>query len=435
MRGKTLGHFHQDHLFKQSLMEQLNPDEPLLLLAKTFPWDFFEGRFAQCFANCGRPAKPIRLMVGLLLLKHIENLSDETLISRWVQNPYYQAFCGFQEFQWKFPCHPTELTYFRRRIGEDGVAEIFKASVLIHKDAAREEEVITDTTVQEKNITFPSDIKLYIKIIGKCRNIARREGISLRRSFAREMHTLARTVRFSKSAKQAQARNKAKKRIKTIAGILLREIRRKLSAEAKKTYADNLEIFEKVLKQVKNTKHKIYSLHEPDVSCIAKGKQGKKYEFGSKASLAITKNSSIIIGVASFQGNPYDGDTLKKTIENIHFNLGKAPARIYADRGYRGREYVETTQVFIPQPPKKDDTPAEKKKARKNFGRRSSIEPVISHVKYDCRLCRNYLKGAAGDAINLYLSAAGFNLRKLDGGATPISLFCIPFDFKGPSHP
>ena len=147
------------------LIDQLDPRHHLLGLAKAIPWQVFEDSFRPLYAASGRPAKPVRLMVGLLILKQLENLSDERVVEIWVQNPYFQAFCGQQRFTWKLPCDPSELTYFRRRIGEDGVRKIFEVSVTLHGDKAKEEEVVVDSTVQEKNITFPTDTKLLTKIV------------------------------------------------------------------------------------------------------------------------------------------------------------------------------------------------------------------------------------------------------------------------------
>ena len=118
MKPKSSPHQNQGTFLYQDLLEQLNPNAPLLILAKKLPWDMFEREFTPLYSEIGRPAKPIRLMIGLLLLKQIENLSDERVVEAWVQNPYYQAFCGMEHFQWHFPCDPSELVHFRKRIGE-----------------------------------------------------------------------------------------------------------------------------------------------------------------------------------------------------------------------------------------------------------------------------------------------------------------------------
>lgn len=393
----------QKHLVYPDLLDQLNPKDPLLALGRCIPWERFEEEFAELYSSVGRPAKPVRLMVGLMILKQLENLSDERVIEAWVRNPYYQAFCGEQHFQWKFPCDPTDLVYFRKRIGEDGVKLIFEVSVGLHGDAAKECEITVDTTVQEKNITFPTDVKLLTKVILGCRKIAKKAGIQLRRSFRRELPRLLR---------QRNQTRKTIKRIKTMAGVLVRELERKLPADVLAAHRDQLDLYLRVQTQKRSDKNKIYSLHEPGVLCIGKGKAHKKYEFGAKASIAWTRTTGVIVGAKSFATNVFDGHTLPEVLDQVEAITGKRPEIAICDRGYRGRKKIGGTEILLPSRPKKTDTAYQRRKARMRFRRRAGIEPVISHVKHDYRMARNYLKGAIGDAINLFMAAAAFNFRK-----------------------
>ena len=393
----------QGNFLYKDLIEQLNPRDPLLLLTKRIPWEHFEARFFGLYSDQGRPAKPIRLMVGLMILKQLENLSDERIIEAWVRNPYYQAFCGERHFQWKLPCDPTDLVYFRKRIGEEGARLIFEASVKVHGDEAKEIEVTVDTTVQEKNITFPTDVKLLTKVIKRCRAIADAEGITLRRSFRRELPGLLRQ-RFKS--------RKLIKRIRTMAGVLIRDLERKLPRESLARHANTLELFRRVQEQRRTDKNKVYSLHEPDVLCIGKGKEHKKYEFGRKASIVLTKTTGIIVGAMSFKENVFDGHTLPQVLEQAWQVTETCPAVAICDRGYRGIDQVGDTRILRPGRAKKSDTPYQRRKARQRFRRRAGIEPVIGHLKQDYRMARNYLKGAIGDVINLFMAAAAFNFRK-----------------------
>ncbi len=274
------------------LLDQLNPAHPLLKLAKKIPWQRFEDEFAGLYSQAGRPAKPIRLMVGLMMLKQLENLSDERVVEAWVANPYFQAFCGETRFHWKLPCNPSDFVYFRKRIGEE-----------------------------------------------------------------------------------------------------------------------TLQLFKRVHKQKRTDKNKVYSLHEPDVLCIGKGKEHKKYEFGRKASLVVTKTTGVIVGALSFTENVYDGNTLPEVLEQTWQITGTCPQVAICDRGYRGRKRVGDTEILTPRRSKKSDTPSQRRKARERFRRRAGIEPVIGHVKHDHRMARNFLKGVLGDAINLFMAAAAFNFR------------------------
>lgn len=412
MRPKTSSRQKQGHLLYQDLLEQLNPKTPLLLLAKKIPWDAFEREFAPLYAALGRPAKPVRLMVGLLLLKQIGNLSDERVVEAFVQNPYYQAFCGMEHFQWEFPCSPTDLVHFRKRIGEAGMEKIFQASVMLHGKQALEREVVIDTTVQEKNITFPTDTKLRVKVMGRCLRMAAAESVRVRRSYRRELRKTLRVIRFSKSTRDKKKVAAAIRRVKTMANALLRDVMRKLPPDSLEARREELELYRRAVNQKRHDKNKIYSLHEPEVCCIGKGKDHKKYEFGAKAAIVMTKTNCIIVGVKSYSHNDYDGDTLKEVLPVVERVRGKVPETAFCDRGFRGRKRVGATSIVLPETPLPAATEHAKRKARKNFGRRSAIEPVISHLKHDFRLTRNYLKGTVGDSLNLLLAAAAFNCRK-----------------------
>ena len=422
MKPKTPPSHKQGNFLYQDLLEQLNPKDPLLMLARKIPWEIFDREFSKLYAEHGRPGKPIRLMVGLLLLKQIENLSDERVVEAWVRNPYYQAFCGSEHFQWRFPCDPSELVHFRKRIGESGVEKILQVSISIHGEHALEREVIVDTTVQEKNITFPTDTKLRIKVIKRCWKLASNENILLRRSYRRELKKLLRTIRFSKSAHNKPKVVAAKRRVKTIANALLRDVLRKLPDARKAAFHEELTRYSKVVNQQRNDSGKIYSLHEPEVCCISKGKDHKKYEFGSKAAIVMTKTSGIIVGAKSFR-NEYDGDTLHSVLDQVSSVREYSPERAICDRGFRGRKKVNNTSIVLPDVPLSKATEYFKRRARKDFRRRCAIEPIIGHLKNDFRLARNYLKGTVGDAINLILAAAAFNCKKWMRAAAQMLLF------------
>jgi IS5 family transposase len=350
-------------------------------------------------------------MVSLLILKQLSGLGDETVVDQWVQNPYWQYFSGENLFQWKFPVEPSDLVHFRKRIGESGVQKILEVSIRLHGKEGLEREAVADTTVQEKNITFPTDVKLCKKIIEQCNKISKKEAIKLRQSYRRTLKKLMLEQRFRNHPKNKRRAIKASKKMKTIAGRLVRELQRNLSSESYKKYEKKLEIFERIINQKREDKNKLYSLHELEVYCISKGKEHKKYEFGSKASIVTTKNSGIIIGAMNVK-NEYDGHTLPAVIKQSEELRGVKIDKLIVDRGYKGTSKVVTTIIQRPEKPKKSDTPYQRQKKRKDFGRRAAIEPIISHLKTDFLLSRNYLKGAVGDSINLTLSCAAFNFRK-----------------------
>lgn len=403
----------QQMSFFSTFEEQLNHQHPLYILANHVDWKKFEDAFKKHYSETtGAPAKPIRLLVGLLILKHVRNLSDESVVGQWAENAYYQYFCGEDYFASAEPCVPTELVEFRKRIGEEGIELIFQESIRINGKDGKEDEGTTDTTVQEKNITFPTDSKLHKKIIDKCKDIAEKENLELRQTYTRTVKKLSFDQRFRGHPKNHGKARKADKKIKPIAGRLVRDVERKLPADLLANYFPSLEIFKKVLSQKRNDTQKIYSIHEPHVQCISKGKQHKKYEFGSKVSIITTKNSGVIIGALNIPKNDYDAHTLNPAILQQQRLTGYVLKNNYADRGYRGVRNVLGTNIIIPET-KKEKTNYQKQKLRLGFRRRAAIEPKIGHLKSDHRLSRNFYKGIFGDNINVMLAAAAMNFKRM----------------------
>ena len=402
---------NQLNFLSPTLTEQLNSRQELYLLSHQIEWSYFEEAFGSLYSTVGRPAHSIRLMVSLLILKSIYNLSDEVLVEqRWEMNPYFQYFGGFDSLQWGQPCAATDLVHFRKRIGEEGVEKILKHSIELHGKDAKDKHVSVDTTVQEKSITYPTDAKLHKKIVDSCISIAKKEGIKLRRSYVRTTKNLVRDTYNGTHPKRRKKANAAKRKLKTIAGRLVRELDRKLPHQQKEV---TLALFKRVLTQEKCSKNKIYSLHEPDVYCIAKGKAHKKYEYGCKASVVLTQNTGIIVGAMTFEENIYDGHTLDAVLKQTQLLTGNYPKTATVDRGYKGTNTVENTSIIRPSNPLKRENTYEKQRKRKHCRRRAAIEPIIGHLKQDHRVASNYLKGKTGDKINFIMAACGFNYKKL----------------------
>jgi len=331
---------------------------------------------------------------------------------QWKRNPYYQYFCGMTEYQPALPCDPTDLVYFRKRIGKEGIEEIFAMSVALHGKDAQEKQVIIDTTVQEKNVTYPTDGKLAIKMIHHLHRIAKEEGIQLRRTYVKEIKGHRISLRFFRHPKKIKKARSAMKRLKTITRILIRDISRKLGEKKVEKYQETFDLFLKVSDQKQKDSNKIYSLHEQHIYVIAKGKDHKKYEYGTKASLVTTMKSNVIIGVVAHEKNEHDSKTLEAALASANKHRTKPIIEAICDRGYRGKKEVDGTVICIPDSPRKRDTKYQKEQKRKKFRRRAAIEPIIGHVKSDHRMQKNYLKGFVGDEINLLLAASAFNLKK-----------------------
>ena len=412
------------------LETMLDSKHALFKLANMVDWSLFEKSFAPLFcADNGRPPKPIRLMTGLLMLKHLRNVSDEQVVVQFTENAYYQYFCGLEVFSTSAPCASSELVHFRHRIGEEGVELIFKESIRINlaiedrkkedddkknrKDARgrksnKEQTAFIDSTVQEKNITFPTDSKLLNKIIDYCHKVAKAEGIKVRQSYVREVKELKLTQRFRGRSHSRKKVAKADRRMRTIAGRLVRELLRELPSDSK--YREHFELCLKFVNGEHLDGHKIYSLHEPDVLCICKGKEHKKYEFGNKVSIVRLWNG-IIIGAKAFR-NEYDGHTIDKAKEQAQRLYGRFILLMTGDRGYRGQNMSGNTKIMVPDVPKATDSDYARAKKQELFRKRAGIEPVIGHCKSDHRLGRNFYKGLFGDSINVMLAAAAYNLKR-----------------------
>ena len=400
-------------LYRSRLDQILDQRHELFRLAGLIDWDRFDHEFGRFYRPLGRPAKPTRLMVGLSYLQHTFNLSDEAVVQRWIENPYYQWFCGCEYFQHELPCDPSSLTRWRKRLGPDGLETLLAETIQagLESGAVRSsslERISVDTTVQPKAITHPTDAKLYLKALQALVRQAKRHGLELRQAHTRLAKRAAVQVGRYAHARQMRRMRRELKRLKTYLGRVYRDVARKIAGDGELSirFAPLLGLTERLLTQERTSQNKLYSLHAPEVVCIAKGKAHRPYEFGSKVALAVTNREGFALAAKSLEGNPYDGHTLSATVGQVTALSGVEPDRIYVDLGYRGHDYAHKERVFISRQ-RRGLTPT----IRRELRRRSAIEPMIGHMKADGRLGRNHLLGAAGDAINALLVAAGHNLR------------------------
>jgi transposase, IS5 family len=408
MKPKRIDHT-QGLLFQGRLSNQLDPAHHLRLLAELIDWKVLEGGLAPYFvADRGAPGKPVRLVVGLLMLQSMFQLSDAVVVERWIENGYWQFFCGYDHLQWDFPVDPSSLTRWRRRLGKEGMELILQQTV----DAAKAcgavsksslKKAVVDTTVMPKNITFPTDSKLYYRALCALVRAAKKRDLRLRQSYARvSKRALVRSSRYA-HARQMNRSKRETKRLKTWLGRVYREV----SGQADPSLDRLLSTTRRILEQERTSKNKVYSVHEPEVSCIAKGKAGKKYEFGCKVSLVATLKEGLVLSSEALAGNPYDGHTLKDALAKAEQLSGTRIERVYADKGYRGHG-DEEHEVFI-SGQRRGVTCSIKKELK----RRQSIEPHIGHMKNENRLGLNRLSGRLGDQLNALLAGLGHNLNFL----------------------
>ncbi|WP_144862134.1 IS5 family transposase [Mesorhizobium sp. J18] len=403
----------KNDLFRERLDAIINPRHPLARLSELMPWAQFDEAFGGFYRPVGRPAKPTRLMVGLHYLKHVHDLSDEEVVDRWVENPYWQLFCGFEFFQHEAPIDASTMTRWRKRIGPEGLEQMLKASVDFALDTgvakpSSLERISVDTTVQPKAIAHPTDSRLYLKAIQILVRQAKRHDIVLRQSHTRLAKSAAARAGRYAHAKQFRRMRRELKRLRTYLGRVFRDIGRKIAGngELEARFARLLGLVERLLAQKPKDSNKLYSLHAPEVVCISKGKARTPYEFGCKVGIATTNREGLVLAARSFEGNPYDGHTLAATVDQAVEIGGVDPQRIYVDKGYRGHDYAGSGSVMIAGS-KRGLTATMKRELK----RRSAIEATIGHMKTDGRLDRNFLLGHAGDATNALLVAAAHNLR------------------------
>lgn len=408
----------QSDLFRPALLDFIDKSHELVLLGNKIDWSYFENEFSSLYSKVGNSSMPIRLMVGCLMLKRLYNLGDETLAQAWKSNPYMQYFCGEVFFQHQFPCDPSDFVHFRKRIGEEGIEKIFFYSVHLHAPKAKDlEAVLSDTTVQGNNTTFPTDAKLRKKIIDKCNEIAKLENLPQRQTYVRVSKGLVRQTYNGKHPKRMKKARAANKKLQTISFRQIRELRRNFNEEQQEKYKEILLVFEKVLQQKRKDKNKIYSLHKQFTKCIAKGKAHKAYEFGNKVGLVTTTNKGeqIILSIKAFLDNVYDGHTVDPLLKQMQKNNVDLPKEVIYDRGGKGKSKIEGVKISTPAPPLKRDTAYQKRKKQKKFRSRAAIEPIIGHLKTDFRMVENYLHGESGPQINALMAATGWNLKKMMG--------------------
>ncbi len=439
-----------DDFFRSRLDQMIDLRHPLAVLSEKMPWEMLEESLRPVFdhrdrkgrqffsedmfgtnlqvsgagvSNAGRPRLPIRLMLSLLYLKHAYDVSDKELVVRWTENVQWQYFSGMEYYQTKFPCDPAQITRFRQMLGEAGVEELLKATIdaAVKMKAIRPSEferVIVDSTVVEKAVAYPTDSRLLEIARYQLVKSAKQFGIKFKQTFAMEGKQLKCKAAGYAHAKQFRRLRRVLKRQRTIVGIVIREIQRKLEVLKPESSAllDKLNTLlqraQRLVDQKPKDKNKLYAFHAPEVECIGKGKARQPYEFGVKAGFAVTHKRGLIVGARTFPGNPFDGHTLAEQLEQTRILLeehGTAPKQVYVDLGYRGVDHANPDVQIIHRGKYKSMIKADRKRLR----RRQAIEPTIGHLKADHGMRRTWLKGATGDALHVVLCAAGFNLKWL----------------------
>ena len=423
MRPKERRETGEQDLFRSRLDQIIDMEHASVKLARAIDWRFLEERFGAVYTDGpGSPPLPTRLMAGLAILKHMHDFSDEVLCDRWIENPYFQFFCGEEFFQHRLVFDRSSLTRWRQRMGEEKLVALLQESLAVatRTKAMRPNDlsrVIIDTTVQPKAVMFPTDAKLINRAREIMVRLAKRHGVVLRQSYTRVGKiALIKHQRYA-HAHQFKRANKALRKLRTYLGRVIRDIGRRIADNdaLQEVFAKPISLARRVRDQDRRQRGpKVYSLHAPEVECIGKGKAHKPYEFGVKVSVATPlhrcKGGQFVAHVAALPGNPYDGHTLATVIPAMEDMIGNTIERAITDAGYRGHNAPPDYKFKVyTAGQKRRVTPQIKREMR----RRSAVESVIGHLMSEHRMGCNHLAHRAGDAINAVLAAVGYNFRLL----------------------
>jgi IS5 family transposase len=416
MRPKSEPKHPQRELFQSELEQIIDMHHALVRLGMSIDWASFESSLGATYhPTQGAPGISTRLMVALHYLKYQHDLSDEAVVAHWMENPYWQHFSGMKYFQHRLPIEASSMTRWRGRLGEAGAEQMLRETIAtgIKMGAIRAADlkrVNVDTTVQTKAIRYPTDARLYHRCRERLVKVARREGLAIKQSYRHVGKKLLLGSSRYAHARQMKRARACTRKLRTQLGRVTREIERQVGEPSEKL-SKLLATAHRIYTQQRHDKNKIYSVHEPEVECIAKGKAGKQYEFGNKVSVAVSSRGGWFVGAKSFMGNPYDGHTLDAQMKQVMRMVGDRVSEAHVDMGYRGHDYDGAVTVHID----KRRRGRTSRRLWRWMKRRAAVEPSIGHLKNEHRLERNRLKGAAGDAINAILSAAGMNFYKLLG--------------------
>ena len=426
MKPHKISHDPQGDLFKTELNRIIDMNHPLIRLGANVDWERFDEAFGKTYhENNGRPGSNTRLLVALHYLKYTFNLSDEDVVAAWIENPYWQHFSGNQYFEHDAPIDPTVMSRFRKRIGEAGAEELLSETIAagLKLKAIKPHQlkrVNVDTTVQEKEVRFPTDARLYDRARERLVKVAKERNVELRQNYNRVAKRLLLMSHRYAHARQMKRARKCTRKLRTILGRVIRDMDRKVPFKDE-SLRKLLDVAQRIQTQERTDKGKVYSVHEPHVECISKGKAHKRYEFGCKVSVAATSKGGWFVGAKAMHGNPYDGHTLSDAMEQVD-RIAQCPEHAFVDMGYRGHNYEGDCEVHVD----KRRRGRTAKSLWRWIKRRAAIEPGIGHLKREHRMDRCRLKGIEGDQLNAVLSATGMNFRKLLKAASRLPTFLRP---------
>lgn len=404
----------QRELFLVELTALVNESHALVKLGSVMDWSLFEEQLGGTYSeDRGAPGIDTRLMVALHYLKYQHDLSDDAVLSHWVENPYWQHFSGRQFFEHRRPIDSSSMTRWRHRLGEAGAETMLRETIqaALQMKALRPAQITrinVDTTVQTKAVRHPTDARLYDRARERLVKTARGQGLRIKQSYTHVGRRLLMQQSRYAHARQMKRAARCTRKLRTHLGRVIREIQRQ-RPNPTGPLASLLKTAQCLHAQTRKSKNKVYSVHEPQIACIAKGKAAKRYEFGNKVSVAVTSRGGWLLGAIGLPDNPYDGHTLTAQLTQVRRMVSTPVKQVFVDMGYRGHGHDGSETVVVDKR-RRGKTPLRLWRWMK---RRAAVEPSIGHLKSEHRLERNRLKGAQGDALNALFSAAAMNFHKL----------------------
>jgi IS5 family transposase len=442
----SLKQVYQLNLASGLLQSELRSDHELVILAEKIDWETIQDNLKSKYSKKGRKAKRVRLMIGLHILKHLYNLSDEKVCNMVDENIYYRFFCGVhldvKEWKQQKVLDPCTMSRFRKRLSVDGLKwfeDTIKCQLKMDGRISGKTQVV-DTTAMEKNIAYPTDTNLLAKgmnrICTKVRKLANK-GLSVAvRSYKRlvrkeilKVNKLGRG-RAERIAEASRNLVSYAKKIAKNSEVALRANKKgatelDLSSinAIKEALKEDIENLLKVIDQAErrlegekvSSKTKVLSMHESGVCVIAKGKRRRRYEFGAKVSFSMDRNG-YVVGHQEYQENVADVNTLDPALEDWRRTFGEYPEELGTDRGYTASNPSEALskvrRVVIPKRGRKRDSNHGKAYFKRVLKLRNKIEPTIGHLKTDHRVDRCRYRGKDGDTLNVGFATTTWNLKK-----------------------
>lgn len=425
-------------MFEMIFSDYLNPEHELLRASELIDWDGLHDGLSKFYSPLGRSGKPIRLMVGIHILKHRYNSSDERAVEELHENAYWQCFCGFESFQKGWILDATSMVKFRNRIGTEGMRMIEQVLLQSWTDMGlvKSKRVLVDTTPMPKDIAYPTDADLLHKVREKIVKQVKQAGSEV--AFRKPFRTFSRVgkralIEVKKVCKTAEAKKAKVKEIAEMTDKVVRQAERlvnSLYANGKKELGRKLSqavrLGKKIVQQTQTSlagekpEKRIYSLHEPKVAAIKKGKSHISCEFGSVVAVSVNYDG-VVLSHVEYQENVGDVKTLGPTLSGVKQNTGHTPKEVGADRGFdqsepkrsRLRRRWNIERMSIPKKGKRPHPDHNEPWFKRCQRKRSGMEAVIGHLKNDHRMNRCRYQGPQGDTANVVWATLAWNMKKI----------------------